>query len=141
MPRPSAGGIILGSDNKILLVNQHNNSWSFPKGGLEEGESLLEAAKREIREEAGLTELALLGELGSYERYSLGKDGKSEDIAYGLRKRTLFLFRTTQTPKPDFIETTEVRFVTIDEALNLLTHPKDKEFLASVRAKIEDAVK
>jgi hypothetical protein len=32
---------------------------------------------------------------------------------------------------------TEVRFVSIDEALAMLTHPKDAEFLASVRSKIE----
>ena len=127
----------MGPDTKILLVNQHNNSWSFPKGGIEPGESALDAAKREIREEAGITDLEYLGELGSYERYSLGKDGITEDVAYGLRERTLFLFRTMQMPRPDHIETTEVRWATIDEALSLLTHPKDKEFLASVRDKIE----
>lgn len=136
-PRESAGGVILGPDKKILLVNQHNNSWSFPKGGIEDGETLLDAAKREIREEAGLTELEYLDELGSYERYSLGKDAATEDLSLGLRKRTLFLFRTTQEPKPDQVETTEVRWVTIDEALDLLTHPKDREFLASMRDKIE----
>ena len=124
-----------------MLVNQHNNSWSFPKGGLEPGESELDAARREIREEAGLTELEYIDALGSYERYSLGKDALTEDIAYGLRKRTLFLFSTKQTPKPDMVETTAVRWVTIDEALALLTHPKDKEFLAGVREKVENAVK
>src|SRR4051812_13377296 len=96
VPRNSAGGVVLGPDNNILLVNQHNNSWSFPKGGLDAGESELEAAKREIREEAGLTELQYIGELGSYERYSLNKDATQEDASLGLRKRTLFLFRTEQ---------------------------------------------
>jgi 8-oxo-dGTP pyrophosphatase MutT (NUDIX family) len=136
-PRESAGGIIVGPEGKLLLVNQHNNSWSFPKGGVVEGETLLDAARREIREEAGITELEFLQELGSYTRYSLDKDGKTENIPYGLRKRTFFLFRTGQAGAPDQIETTEVRWVTVNEALELLTHPKDREFLKSVKERIE----
>jgi 8-oxo-dGTP pyrophosphatase MutT (NUDIX family) len=137
VPRASAGGVILGPENKLLLVNQHNNSWSFPKGGVEAGETTLDAAKREVYEEAGITELEFLAELGSYERYSLGKDGTTEDVSYGLRTRTFFLFRTEQSPKPDNVETTDVRWVSIDEAVALLTHPKDREFLESVRSTIE----
>jgi len=139
-PRESAGGIILNPEGKILLVNQHNNSWSFPKGGIDAGETALEAAKREIWEEAGIKNLDYIDALGSYERYSLAKDGVSEDTALGLRKRTLFLFRTTDTPKPDMKETTDVRWITFDEGLALLTHSKDKEFLESVRAKVEAAL-
>ena len=97
------------------------------------------AARREIAEEAGITELTLLSELGSYERYSIAKDGVGEQTALGLRPRTLFLFSTHATPKPDNVETTDVRWVTTDEALELLTHPKDKEFFESVRDKIEAA--
>jgi|SRR6185437_12468392 len=140
-PRQAAGGIIVNSDKKVLLVNQHNNSWSFPKGGIEEGETPLEGAKREIREEAGITELELITELGSFERYSLGADGKTEDIPYGMSKRTFFLFRTGQPGHPDNKETTEVKWVTADEALTMLTHPKDKEFFASKRKEVEDALK
>ena len=138
-PRASAGGIILNPEGKVLLVRQHNNSWSFPKGGIEPNETPLMAARREIAEEAGITELTLLSELGSYERYSIAKDGVGEQTALGLRPRTLFLFSTHATPKPDNVETTDVRWVTTDEALELLTHPKDKEFFESVRDKIEAA--
>jgi putative (di)nucleoside polyphosphate hydrolase len=138
-PRASAGGIILNPEGKVLLVHQHNNSWSFPKGGIEPSESALMAAEREIFEEAGITELEFIAELGSYERYSIAKDGTSEQKELGLRPRTLFLFRTHATPRPDHVETTDVRWVTIDEALKLLTHPKDKEFLERVRSKVEAA--
>jgi bis(5'-nucleosidyl)-tetraphosphatase len=140
-PRASAGGIILGPMGKLLLVNQHNDSWSFPKGGVEEGESELQAAKREIAEETGLTDLVLIEPLGSYERYSIAKGGVGEDVALGLRKRTFFLFTTAQTEtKPQDDEVTQTRWATVDEALSLLTHPKDSEFLQSVRNKIEEAI-
>lgn len=144
MSTPSAGGVVLRPDGKMLLVFQHSNSWSFPKGKVNSGESQLEAARREIGEETGVTDLLLIKELGSYERYSIAKDGVSEVKEWGLRRRTLFLFTTTQTDTKPLLqdgEITDQRWVTIDEALNLLTHPKDKAFLASVRAKIEDAVK
>ena len=113
-------------------------------GKVNAGESTLEAAKREIGEETGITELTLLKDLGEYERYSIAKDGVSEVKEWGLRKRTLFLFTTTQTDTEPLLqdgEITDKRWVTIDEAIELLTHPKDKEFLASVRTKIEDALK
>ncbi len=140
-PRASAGGIILTTDSKLVLVEQNSNSWSFPKGGIEQGETSLVAAKREIAEETGITDLTLLSELGSYERYSIGKDGISEQIELGNRKRTLFLFRTKELVlAPRDSEVTDAKFVTIDEALILLTHPKDKEFLRSVRKKIESAL-
>lgn len=139
-PRESAGGIIVNSERKLALVEQHANSWSFPKGGVEEGETPLAAAKREIFEETGLSHLELVGELGSYERYSIGPDGTSENKEWGLRKRTLFLFTTTETAfrtEPHDKEITQMRWVSVDEALGLLTHEADKAFLESVRAKVE----
>jgi bis(5'-nucleosidyl)-tetraphosphatase len=133
-PRESAGGIVLNQDGKMALVHQRANSWSFPKGGIEEGENALQAAKREIAEETGLTDLTLVKELGTYERYSIGQDGVGEQVELGLRKRTLFLFTITEGElKPQDKEVTNACWVTFDEALALLTHPKDKEFLTSVR--------
>ena len=141
MPRESAGGIIIGPEGKIVLVNQHSNSWSFPKGGVEAGESALEAAKREIAEETGISELMLVRELGSYTRRSIGLDGKGETSAWPASKRTFFLFTTPQSAFHEHDphgEITAVCWVTVEEALRLLTHPKDKEFLASVRKDIAE---
>ena len=136
--RASAGGIVLGPDGKIVLVEQNGNSWSFPKGGVEERESLMEAARREIREETGLTELELVGVLGSYQRKSIGKDGTGEIDEWGESARTLFLFKTSQGELvPQDGEVTQARWVTVDDAFSLLTHPKDRDFLDSVRDTIK----
>lgn len=44
-------------DGEILMVQESkdfiNGKWDFPGGGLENGESVIEAAKREFREETG----------------------------------------------------------------------------------------
>ena len=45
-------------DNKILLQNRVKDSWcgyTFPGGHIEAGESFVEAAIREVKEETGLT--------------------------------------------------------------------------------------
>lgn len=131
MTTVSAGGVVLNTAGQILIVSQRGDSWSLPKGHIDEGETVLEAAKREIYEESGITDLELLGELGTYERYRIGKGGIGEDTSE-LKSITVFLFRTSESGlKPVDPENPEARWVTIEEALNLLTHPKDREFLES----------
>ena len=49
----TAGGIII-NNQQTVIVNQNNDSWSLPKGHVEEGETVLRAAKREIFEETGI---------------------------------------------------------------------------------------
>jgi len=139
--RESAGGVIVNPEGKILLVEQHGNSWSFPKGGVEAGESRLEAAVREIGEETGITALELKGELGSFERRSIARDGAGETMEWPSTTRTFFLFSTPTVDVPvvndPHGEITASRWVSVDEALRLLTHPKDREFLTAVRSRIE----
>lgn len=131
----SAGGVVKGPDGRIVLVCQHGNSWSLPKGHVEQGESARDAAIREITEETGITDLVYLKDLGSYERYSISPDGKGENREWGLQKKTFFLFETTQHvlhPRDPDGEITEARYVAPAEAVDMLTHPRDREFLKSI---------
>lgn len=57
---PAYVGIILQQADKVLLVRRHNTDWAsgkwnFPGGLLEKGETLVQAALREAREEVGVT--------------------------------------------------------------------------------------
>jgi 8-oxo-dGTP pyrophosphatase MutT (NUDIX family) len=47
--RRTAGGIVV-RNGLVAIVNQKGDSWSLPKGGMENGEDELQAAKREIYE-------------------------------------------------------------------------------------------
>jgi 8-oxo-dGTP pyrophosphatase MutT (NUDIX family) len=54
----AVGVVAVGPDGRLLLVGQHRYSldeysWEIPEGGADEGEALLEGAKRELREETG----------------------------------------------------------------------------------------
>ena len=71
--RTSAGGVVVRLEAYRLLValvggEGARKGYILPKGGVEPGESLEEAARREIEEEAGLSRLTLLTRLGTLER-------------------------------------------------------------------------
>ena len=60
LPVPTLGvsGIVFNNQKQILLIQRNQppamGLWSIPGGKLEQGESLVEACKREIKEETGL---------------------------------------------------------------------------------------
>lgn len=49
----AAGGIVTAPDGTMLLI-QRNGRWDLPKGKVEAGETLLQAALREVQEETGI---------------------------------------------------------------------------------------
>jgi ADP-ribose pyrophosphatase YjhB (NUDIX family) len=72
--RVSAGGLVVRFEaDRVFVALVHERPFGvyiLPKGRVEPGESSEQAARREIREEAGLTDLRLLGNLGARERLS-----------------------------------------------------------------------
>ena len=69
----SAGAIILREiegELKIALAQHQrtDKTWVLPKGHVEEGETIEEAALREIHEETGLDNVQLIKHLGSFIR-------------------------------------------------------------------------
>jgi ADP-ribose pyrophosphatase YjhB (NUDIX family) len=127
----SAGGVVLDDEGRVLVVSQHGTSWSLPKGHVEDGEGVLEAARREIYEESGVRELELLRELGSYRRHRIGADGGEDESE--LKTIHMFLFKTSETElKPADPDNPEAAWVERGHVAALLTHPKDSEFFESV---------
>ena len=128
----SAGGVVLNELGEVLVVSQHGNSWSLPKGHIEKGEDELEAARREIYEESGIKEVLPVKKLGTYQRFRISADGKGDDTS-NFKTITIYLFKTfAKELKPVDPENPEARWVPRQEVVTLLSHPKDKEFFASI---------
>lgn len=66
----AAGGVVVRQGERglevVLAGRRSDDTWVFPKGTPDRGESVEEAALREVREESGL-EVKLLAPLGSIE--------------------------------------------------------------------------
>ncbi len=132
----SAGGVVVSKRGRILVVSQRGTSWSLPKGHIEAGESKLQAAAREIKEEAGIHRLTLVKDLGSYSRYKIGLGDQKEDQSE-LKTIHMFLFTTDELKlRPTDPMHPEAKWVYTDDVEDLLTHPKDKLFFKSIRKQI-----
>ena len=58
-----------GGGALFLLIKDSYQNWGFPKGHLESGERAEEAALREVREETGLGDLELRGQIETIDWY------------------------------------------------------------------------
>jgi mutator protein MutT len=64
-----AGCIILDGNGGVLLLHRHTpkrTQWEIPGGKIDEGESVVQAVVREIREEVGV-EITIVRQLGAKE--------------------------------------------------------------------------
>jgi len=121
--RVDAAGGVVERDGRVLLVHRPRyDDWSFPKGKLDPGESFEDAALREVEEETGL-------------RCTLGRELPSAEYEVRGRPKLVRYWLMTPESEPGFEpneETDELRWVTPDEARELLTYDRDRYVLAAL---------
>lgn len=105
----SAGGVVINSRNQILLREPTNHfggaAWTFPKGKIDKGETVQEAALREVLEETGYSG-TITQRIGSFL-------GTSSITTYFL------MINPKKVGNPDS-ETNSLRWVSLEEASNYL---------------------
>lgn len=79
----AAGGIVFNEFNEVLFIYRRGY-WDLPKGKLDPGETLEEAAVREVEEETGIKNIQLLQYIDdTYHLFKTQKNGN-----YFLKKPT-----------------------------------------------------
>jgi bis(5'-nucleosidyl)-tetraphosphatase len=126
--------IQIDGEIKVLLVHQisyrGDRFWIFPKGHAEAEESALETALREFREETGVTGVTLNTDKVFSVAYNfLHKDERIEKtVDYYIGHCDNSKIAITQPH-----EVAELRWCSLDEAAQLLTHQNSRDVLREVR--------
>lgn len=121
----AAGGLVWRAGARgpeLLLIRRFRHGkdeWSLPKGKLDPGESYEDAAIREVAEETGVH--ARLGRFAGVMQYT---------VSGGNKVVCLWEMTVEGMGKPlDNDEVSEIRWVSRDEALRMLSHEQNRELL------------
>ena len=120
-------------NTEILLIKHINSGhWSFPKGHVEAGETEIETAMREIKEETAI-DVIIDPTFRETVTYSPKKD-TMKVVVYFLAKARHVDFH----PQED--EIAEVRWVDISYASNILSYENDKTIVTKAKTAIKEAL-
>ena len=126
----SAGGVVYRRDGdtiEVVLASRRTRrgdlAWGLAKGGVEEGESMEEAAVREVLEETGLT-VELEASLGETKYFYVWGDARIRKTVH------FFLMRFTGgDPQDRDDEMEEVRWFPLERALKRAAYRGEREIL------------
>jgi 8-oxo-dGTP pyrophosphatase MutT (NUDIX family) len=122
----AAGGLVWhddGTGSRLAVVHRAKyDDWTLPKGRLEAGETLAEAAVREAEEETGWT-VSANRFAGSV---SYLKEGRPKVVLFWHMKRG----QARREGLPGKQEVDDVAWLKTDQAIDRLTHPDEKDFVA-----------
>jgi 8-oxo-dGTP pyrophosphatase MutT (NUDIX family) len=132
----SAGGVVVRGEDVVVIVPTRRAAdgsrvLALPKGHMDAGETPVQAAEREVREETGVL-AAPVCEIGET-RYWYRRDGRTISKAV-----VFFLFTYVEGDIADHDdEVEEVRWVSLEEARTALSHAAERDIVALAMAYLD----
>jgi 8-oxo-dGTP pyrophosphatase MutT (NUDIX family) len=133
----SAGGVVVRDEEVVVIVPRRRASngarvLALPKGHIDPGETALQAAEREVREETGIVAKPVR-ELGEA-RYWYRRDGQTIPKSVSFY---LFSYLGGDTSDHDD-EVEEARWIGLTDAQSKLTHAAEREMVGRALACLEE---
>ena len=115
--RSGVGIILLNHKNKVFVgkrIDNPKNFWQMPQGGVDQNESFLRAAKRELEEETSVKSVEIIKEVNELFIYELPENllGKVLEGKYRGQKQKWFIMKfvgenkeiNVKTKSPEFLD-------------------------------------
>ena len=124
MKQEKSCGCIIIENEKVLLVKQTKGNWGFPKGHIEENETEIETAIREVKEETNIDV-----EIENKKRYVvkyLTERGNMKEVVYFLAKNIGGKIQAQES------EINEIKWISLKDAIETITYDNTKTLFQQV---------
>jgi ADP-ribose pyrophosphatase YjhB (NUDIX family) len=122
---PAASAVVADEQGRILLARRRDNTlWTVPGGAMEPGETIVEAAVREVAEETGV-QVEITGLVGIYSsprhvvEYADGEVRQQFSVCFSGRPVSGIPTATDETSEVRFVEPGELEQIDIHPSIRL----------------------
>ncbi len=124
MKKEKSCGTIIIENNKVLLIQQTDNAWGFPKGHVENNEKEQETAIRETKEETNL-DVEIISNKKYITNYKINNEIDKEVIFFLAKK-------TSDKIKKQDEEIKNIKWVDLTKAFDIITYENTKNLYKEV---------